>query len=49
MQDGRLALRMRNTHQGTDDTLNFTPLTAGQNVRRVKRFVLANRVGGLKG
>ena len=45
----RLASCMRNTHQGTDNTLDFTSPTARQNVRCGERFVLANRVGGLKG
>ena len=38
-----------NLHQDTDNALIFTSPTAPQNVRRGLRFVLANRLGGLKG
>ena len=38
-----------NPHQYADNALNFTSPTARQNVCRELRFVLANRLGGLKG
>ena len=45
----RLPSCIRTSHQCSDIALNFTSPTARQNVCPCMRFVLANRVSGLKG